>query len=157
MQKSAVQKVSSRRRINPRTLAMTAILGAVATVLMMLSFSLPVIPSFVKLDFSELPALIAAFALGPASGVGVCFLKNLINLTMSSTAGVGELCNFLLGVTFVVPAGLVYKYRKDRWGALWGSLLGAVVMAVLTWRVTVVNFPATLPRSTDRYASRRGS
>ena len=142
MQKSAVQKVSSRRRINPRTLAMTAILGAVATVLMMLSFSLPVIPSFVKLDFSELPALIAAFALGPASGVGVCFLKNLINLTMSSTAGVGELCNFLLGVTFVVPAGLVYKYRKDRWGALWGSLLGAVVMAVLSFPI---NYWITYP------------
>ena len=142
MQKSAVQKVSSRRRINPRTLAMTAILGAVATVLMMLSFSLPVIPSFVKMDFSELPALIAAFALGPASGVGVCFLKNLINLTMSSTAGVGELCNFLLGVTFVVPAGLVYKYRKDRWGALWGSLLGAVVMAVLSFPI---NYWITYP------------
>ena len=64
--------------------------------LMFLSFSLPVIPSFVKLDFSELPALIAAFSMGPASGVAVCFLKNLINLAMSSTAGVGELCNFLL-------------------------------------------------------------
>ena len=130
MQKSAVQNSPGRKRVNPRTLAMTAILGAVATVLMFLSFSLPVIPSFVKLDFSELPALIAAFSMGPASGVAVCFLKNLINLAMSSTAGVGELCNFLLGVTFVVPAGLFYKLRKDRWGALWGSLLGAVVAGI---------------------------
>lgn len=142
MQKSAVQNSPGRKRVNPRTLAMTAILGAVATVLMFLSFSLPVIPSFVKLDFSELPALIAAFSMGPASGVAVCFLKNLINLAMSSTAGVGELCNFLLGVTFVVPAGLFYKLRKDRWGALWGSLLGAVVMAAMSFPI---NYFITYP------------
>ena len=143
MQKSAVQKVSSRRRINPRTLAMTAILGAVATVLMMLSFSLPVIPSFVKLDFSELPALIAAFSMGPVSGVVVCFIKNLVNLAMSTTGGVGELCNFLMGVTFVVPAGLLYKFRKDRWGALWGSLLGAVIMAAMSFPINLyISYPA---------------
>ena len=143
MQKSAVQKVSSRRRINPRTLAMTAILGAVATVLMMLSFSLPVIPSFVKLDFSELPALIAAFSMGPVSGVVVCFIKNLVNLAMSTTGGAGELCNFLMGVTFVVPAGLLYKFRKDRWGALWGSLLGAVIMAAMSFPINLyISYPA---------------
>ncbi len=142
MQKSAVQNSPGRKRVNPRTLAMTAILGAVATVLMFLSFSLPVIPSFVKLDFSELPALIAAFSMGPASGVAVCFMKNLINLAMSSTGGVGELCNFLMGVTFVVPAGLFYKLRKDRWGALWGSLLGAVVMAAMSFPI---NYFITYP------------
>ena len=147
MQKSAVQNSPGRKRVNPRTLAMTAILGAVATVLMFLSFSLPVIPSFVKLDFSELPALIAAFSMGPASGVAVCFLKNLINLAMSSTAGVGELCNFLLGVTFVVPAGLFYKLRKDRWGALWGSLLGAVVMAAMSFPI---NYFITTERRTKK-------
>ena len=75
-------------------------------------------------------------------GVAVCFLKNLINLAMSSTAGVGELCNFLLGVTFVVPAGLFYKLRKDRWGALWGSLLGAVVMAAMSFPI---NYFITYP------------
>lgn len=122
---------------------MTAILSAVATVLMFLSFSLPIVPSFIKLDFSELPALIAAFSMGPVSGVVVCFIKNLVNLAMSTTGGVGELCNFLMGVTFVVPAGLLYKFRKDRWGALWGSLLGAVIMAAMSFPINLyISYPA---------------
>ena len=132
-----------QKKVNVRWLAVTAILGAVAAVLMMLSISVPLIPSFVKLDFSELPALIASFALGPVSGVVVCFIKNLVNLTMSTTGGAGELCNFLMGVTFVVPAGLLYKFRKDRWGALWGSLLGAVIMAAMSFPINLyISYPA---------------
>lgn len=131
-----------QKKVNVRKIAMTAILSAVATVLMFISFSLPIIPSFIKLDFSELPALIAAFSMGPVSGVVVCFIKNLVNLAMSTTGGVGELCNFLMGVTFVVPAGLLYKFRKDRWGALWGSLLGAVVMAVMSFPINYfISYP----------------
>lgn len=117
----------------PRThkLAVTAMLSAAATVLMALDFPIPfLIPPFVKMDFSELPALLAAFSLGPASGVLVCLVKNLVNLLMSSTNGVGELCNFLLGACFVIPAGLLYRYKKTRWGAIAGSLTGAAVMAV---------------------------
>jgi riboflavin transporter FmnP len=106
-------------------------LSAAAAVLMFLDFPIPfLIPPFVKMDFSELPALLATFSLGPASGVVVCLVKNLVNLTMSSTQGVGELCNFLLGVCFVIPAGLVYKYKKTRSGALVGALVGAAAMAV---------------------------
>lgn len=132
-----------QKKVNVRKIAMTAILSAVATVLMFISFSLPIIPSFIKLDFSELPALIAAFSMGPVSGVVVCFIKNLVNLAMSTTGGVGELCNFLMGVTFVVPAGLLYKFRKDRWGALWGSLLGAVIMALTSFPINLyISYPA---------------
>lgn len=132
-----------QKKVNVRKIAMTAILSAVATVLMFISFSLPIIPSFIKLDFSELPALIAAFSMGPVSGVVVCFIKNLVNLAMSTTGGAGELCNFLMGVTFVVPAGLLYKFRKDRWGALWGSLLGAVIMAAMSFPINLyISYPA---------------
>lgn len=114
-----------------RKLAVIAMLSAVATVLMALSFPIPfLIPTFVKMDFSELPALLAAFSMGPVSGVAVCLIKNLVNLFSSTTNGVGELCNFLLGVCLVVPAGLIYKYKKTRGGALMGALIGAVVMAV---------------------------
>ena len=62
-------------------IAVTAILSAAATVLMFLSFPIPfLIPPFIKMDFSELPALLAAFSMGPLSGVMVCLVKNLINL-----------------------------------------------------------------------------
>ena len=120
---------TASRRV--RALAVTAMLSAAATVLMALDFPIPfLIPPFVKMDFSELPALLAAFALGPASGAAVCLVKNLVNLAMSSTQGVGELCNFLLGICFVVPAGLIYRFKRTRSGALIASLTGAAVMAV---------------------------
>ena len=83
------------------------------------------------MDFSELPALLAAFSMGPISGVAVCLIKNLINLLFTTTGGVGELCNFLMGVCFVLPAGWIYKLKKSRSGALLASIVGAVSMAVL--------------------------
>lgn len=114
-------------------IAVTAILSAVATVLMFISFPIPfLIPPFVKMDFSELPALLAAFSMGPLSGVMVCLVKNLINLLFTTTSGVGELCNFLLGVCFMIPAGWIYKVRRTRSGALLASGVGAVAMAVLS-------------------------
>ena len=125
-----------------RKIAVTGILGAISTVLMMLSFSVPFMPSFIKFDFSELPALIAAFSMGPVSGVAVCLIKNLINLPMTTTSGVGELSNFLLGACFVLPAGLIYKYRKTRMSAALSSLLGAFVMAAVS---LPVNYFLTYP------------
>ena len=118
-----------RKRIPLRYITATAVLSALSTVLMMLSFSVPFMPSFLKLDFSELPALIASFSMGPVSGVLVCLIKNLLNLPFSTTGGVGELCNFLLGACFVLPAGLIYRFRKNRRTALLAALLGALAMA----------------------------
>ncbi len=121
-----------RARVNVRKLTMTAMLSAVATVLMFLSFNVPLMPSFIKLDFSELPALIASFAFGPVCGVTVCLVKNLVNLLFTTTGGVGELSNFLLGACFVLPAGLIYKLHKGRRSALIGSLIGAAAMSVVS-------------------------
>ena len=118
-------------KANTRSIVMTALLGAVASVLMFFSFSVPFMPSFIKMDLSEMPALIAAFSMGPLSGAAVCLIKNVVNVFSTTTAGVGELCNFLLGVAFVVPAGFIYKFKKNRLGALIGSLTGSVAMAVI--------------------------
>ena len=123
---------NTKSRINIRKMTMTALLGALATVLMFISFKVPLMPSFISIDFSELPALIAAFSMGPLSGVIVCLIKNLVNLFASQTGGVGELSNFLLGCCFVLPAGLIYRYKKTQLGALIGALAGAVCMAVVS-------------------------
>lgn len=122
----------SGSRVNARYLTMTAMLSAIAFILMFLEFSVPFIPSFVKLDLSELPALIGTFALGPVSGVLICLIKNILHLLITTTGGVGELSNFVLGAAFVLPAGLIYRNRKNRRSALIGSLAGAVVMAVIS-------------------------
>lgn len=114
-----------------RKLTGIAMLSAVSVVLSFLSFPVPLMPSFIKLDFAELPALIASYAYGPISGLAVCLVKNLIALMKTSSGGIGTLCNFLLGAAFVVPAGIVYKKKRTRSGALIGALIGALTMTVL--------------------------
>lgn len=118
--------------ISVRALTVTAMLSAMAFILMFLDFSVPFMPAFIKMDVSELPALIAAFSLGPVYGAIVCLIKNLIHLLQTSTGGVGELSNFLLGVFFVVPAGWIYKVKKTKKGAVIGALIGAVCMGLLS-------------------------
>ncbi len=115
-----------------RVLVVTAMMSAVATVLMFLEFPVPLVPSFIKMDLSELPALLTAFLFGPLPGVAVCLVKNLINLLTTYSGGVGELANFLLGVCFVLPAGWVYRVRQSRGGALLGALAGAAAMALIS-------------------------
>ena len=121
------------KKINVRALVVTAIMGAIGFVLMLLEFPLPfIIPSFIKFDFSELPALITAFALGPWYGVGVCLIKNLLHLIDTHSMGVGELANFLLGAVFVCVAGYIYKAGKTRKSALISCIIGAAGMAAVS-------------------------
>ncbi len=120
----------SKRNAQIRAMVVTAILAAMSYILAMMSFSVPFMPSFIKLDVSELPALIGSFSLGPVYGVLICLIKNLLGLMNSSTNGIGELSNFLLGAMFVFPAGLLYQRNKTRKGAIIGSLIGAICMAV---------------------------
>lgn len=128
-------KTTATRRVstNVRKLAVIAMLSALAAVIQLFEIPVPaLIPEFVKLDFSELPALIASFVISPLAGIPVCLIKNIIKLTTTNSAGVGELCNFLLGVAMVVPAGYIYKYRKTRGMALIACLIGCIVSAVLS-------------------------
>lgn len=138
--------VTTRNRTNTniRKIAVTAVLAALAAVIQLLEIPVPMlIPTFVKLDFSELPALIASFVISPWAGIPVCLIKNLIKLTTTSSAGVGELCNFLLGVCMVVPAGLIYHRKKTRKRALIGCLVGCVIASVLSVFVNYfISYPA---------------
>ena len=115
-----------------RKLTVVAMLAALSSVLMFISFPVPLMPGFIKFDFSELPALIASYAFGGIYGVIVCLVKNLINLPLSTTSGVGELSNFILGASFVYIAGIFYKLKKTRTGALSGALTGSASMALIS-------------------------
>ena len=136
-----VKQQSSAQSLT-RKITVTAMLSAVAAVLMMLEFPVPLMPGFIKLDISELPALLASFRLGPVYGVAVCLVKNLIKLFTTNTGGVGELANFTIGLFFVLPAGLIYKFRKSRGGAVLACLVGAVIMAVAS---LPINYYVTYP------------
>ena len=130
------------KRTNTRKLTSVAMLSAVSTVLMFFSFSVPLMPSFIKMDLSELPALIASFTFGPVSGITVCLIKNLINLFFTTTGGVGELSNFLLGTMFVAPAGFLYQKMRTKKGAMVASVIGAATMAGLS---VFTNYYITYP------------
>lgn len=121
------------RQHNVRYMTVTAMLSAVAFALMFFEFRIPfLVPSFIQMDLSELPALIGAFAMGPWYGVIICLIKNLIHLLITTTGGVGELSNFILGAAFVLPAGLIYQRKKTKKNAVIGSVLGAAFMALLS-------------------------
>lgn len=131
-QENAGANKSASKKISVRKLTGTAMLAAIAYILMFLDFSVPFMPGFIKMDLSELPALIGAFAYGPLAGVVICLIKNVIHLLITTTGGVGELSNFLLGASFVLIAGGVYRFKRTRKGALIGSIAGAVVMGLFS-------------------------
>lgn len=113
-------------------LVVTAMLTAVAFVLQYIEVSIPLVPSFLKLDFSDIPELIGAFAMGPIYGVIIAALKNLLHLPFGSSMAVGEISNFILGATFSFTAGIIYKYNKNRKGAVIGSLAGMAAMTLIS-------------------------
>ena len=121
---------TSQRRT--RYLVISAMLSAVSIVLMQFDFSVPFMPSFIKMDLSDLPALIGAYSMGPLYGVIIALVKNLLHLLRTSTGGIGELANFLLSALFVLPAGLIYQRNKTRRRAIIGAVIGAVSMAVFS-------------------------
>lgn len=119
---------------NIRKMVVSAMLSAIAVILMHLEFPLSFLPPYLKFDLGELPALIGSFALGPWWGVLICLAKNLLCVYKTATAGVGELANFLVGASFVLTAGLIYQKHKTKKSAIIAALLGTVAM-------TIVSFP----------------
>ena len=124
------------RRTKIRQLTMAAMLGAVAFVLMFISFPTPLSP-FAELDFSPVPELIGGFMLGPVGALEIVSVKILLKIVFKGTSSMytGELQAFMLSLAFVLPASLFYRGHKTKRGAVIGLVLGAVcsiVTAILT-------------------------
>ena len=120
-------KTSAARRA-----ASVGLLSAISAVLMLFELPMPFAPSFYKLDLSELPVMIGAYAFGPSVGVLIEFIKIILKLFMkgTSTAFVGELANFAVGASFVIPAATLYYSNKTKKTALMSCLLGTVFITV---------------------------
>ena len=114
-------------------MAQVGMLAAVATVLMLFEFPLPFVPSFYKLDISEIPVLLGTFAMGPVAGVMTECIKILLNFVINgtTTGGVGEIANFLIGCSLCVPAGLIYQKMHTKKGAVIGLAAGTVFMTLI--------------------------
>ena len=132
MSEQVLRNGNVMQRSRTRTITQVAMLGALAGILMNFEFPIPFLaPSFYQLDFSEIPVLVGAFAMGPVAGIFIELVKILVHLvTMGTvTAGVGDFANFLFGCTFVVPAGLIYRLHnvKSRKHAVMGMAAGTVL------------------------------
>lgn len=125
-----------------RTLVSAAMLSAVAYLLAFIEIQVPLSPTFAKMDISDLPALIAAFAFGPVSGVLVELIKNGLQLISTNTAGVGELANFLMGSALACTAGTIYNQKKSKKRALFGCITGSIAMA---FAAGILNYFVLLP------------
>ncbi len=131
-----------RKQIQLRTLTATAILSAIAFVLAFFEFPVPFSPPFARMDLSDFPALIGAFAFGPLVGVLIELIKNALQLSTTATSGVGELANFLIGASFVLSAGLIYRGRKTKKTAQAACLIASFVMGIAA---ALANYYILLP------------
>ncbi len=125
---------NSKTNVSLKTslLTKTAVLSVLAYVLMLLEFPVFFFPGFLKMDVSDLPALIGAFALGPMVGVTVELIKNILHwITASQTGGIGDLANFIVGIAWILPAAFIYRHKKDKKSAVIGMITGVIVMSVV--------------------------
>lgn len=144
VQNSHQTKEAGNKRLKTVTMAKIAVLSAVAAVLMLLEIPLFFVPSFYKLEFSEVPVLLGAFSMGPMAGVAIEGIKILINFAIDGTitAGIGEIANFLIGCSFVVPAAIIYRRNKTRKNAITGLAAGMLTMVIFS---ALMNYYVLLP------------
>lgn len=133
LEKAAQKKRGVKEPVfGTRKMAMIGMFSAIAMILHIFDFAVPFAPPFYKLDFSELPILIGTFAFGPAAGVMMEFLKILLKLCIkgTSTAFVGDLANFVIGCSFILPASVIYAFGKKKKSAIAGCIVGTVVLTL---------------------------
>lgn len=145
-----IHKGMKREVSGAQYLSICGIMAALATILIMIEIPLFFAPGFYKLDFSEIPVLIGTFTLGPVAGVVIELVKILLKLVTkgTTTAFVGDLANFIIGCSMVVPASIIYYRRKTKKNALIGMIVGAAVMTVFG---SAFNAIYLLPKFSDLY------
>lgn len=128
--KKQITAASTAHRANARTVTMTAMLAAISYLLAFLEFPVPLSPAFARMDLSDFPALVGAFAFGPVCGMMIELIKNGLQALGTSTGGIGELANFLMGGAYVLTAGMIYRYRKTKKTAWIACIISSIVMGI---------------------------
>ncbi|QZY54269.1 ECF transporter S component [Crassaminicella profunda] len=113
-------------------LTKVAILSVLAFLIMFIELPIFFLPGFLQIDFSDLPALIGGLALGPAAGIMIELIKNFLHfITKTTTGGVGEFANFLIGIALIIPASISYQKYRTKKGAMTGIVIGIVSMGIV--------------------------
>lgn len=143
---NTMENKQSRTKSASKTkkLVVAAMLGAISGVLMLLEFYMPPAPAFISMDFSDLPVILGGFILGPGVGTLIIVIKILLNFLLNGTvtAGVGELANFVLSLSYMLPAVLLYRKVRTRGGAVVSLITGTVIVSIAAVLMnTFVMFP----------------
>ena len=126
-----------------KTIAKIGVLSAIAYVLMFISVPLPIFPGFLKIDISDIPAIFGGMSLGPTAGLIIVIVKNLLQaITASTTGGVGEFANIMIGGSYVLVVCLFYRKWNNYKGVLLGGLVGIVAMTIMG---CIMNYFIMLP------------
>lgn len=136
------------KRFSIKALVAIGMLSSISYILMLLNFPIPPFPQFLMIDFSDVPALIAALIFGPAAGILVELIKNVLDYFMTGSATgvpVGHISNFIAGVLFVLPTYYVYNKLKTKKGMTFGLIAGTMIMAIV---MSVLNYIIILPAYT---------
>ncbi|MFD1928116.1 ECF transporter S component [Sporosarcina siberiensis] len=131
-----------------RRMILVAILGSIGTVLMQFNFPLPALPGFLKIDFGEIPAVLAVMTMGPVAGIGVELIKNVMHwfFTGSPTGvPVGEIANFVTGLLFILPIYYIFNKFRTTKGLATGLVIGTLAMAI---GMSFLNYVVFLPMYT---------
>ncbi|QVY63794.1 ECF transporter S component [Cytobacillus gottheilii] len=134
--------------MNVKAYVAIGMLSSIAYVLMLLNFPLPPFPNFLMIDFSDIPALIAALIFGPLAGILVELFKNILDYFMTGSATgvpVGHISNFLAGILFVLPVYYIFNRLKSKKGMTIGLISGSIIMAIM---MSVLNYIVILPAYT---------
>lgn len=139
------ERVKMSKKMNVKTYVGVGMLSSLAYILMFLNFPIPPFPTFLKIDFSDIPALIAAFVFGPLAGILVELIKNIIDyfITGSETGiPVGHMANFIAGVSFILPTYYIYNKIRSKKGMVFGLVASIALMSTL---LSLFNYFVLLP------------
>ncbi|HZJ83118.1 MAG TPA: ECF transporter S component [Clostridia bacterium] len=150
-QNSIKKPILQKEAFSLQMITKIGLLSAIAFVLMLLELPIPLFPVFLKMDISDLPALIGGFALGPVASIIIQLIKNIFHFIMKNdgTGGAGNLANFIVGISFTVPASIIYLKNKNRSGAQIGMIVGTITMAILS---SLANYYVLIPLYAKLYS-----
>ena len=136
------------KKLSSKALVAIGMLSSISYILMLLNFPIPPFPQFLMIDFSDIPALIAALIFGPVAGILVELFKNILDYFMTGSATgvpVGHIANFVAGILFVLPTYYIYNKLKTKKGMTFALVVGTIIMALT---MSVLNYFIILPAYT---------
>lgn len=134
--------MNQKSAIRTKFIVRIGMLGALSFIIMLLEFPIG-FAEFLKLDFSDIVAMIGGITMGPLAAVAIQFIKNLLKVVIiSKTAGIGELANLIVGIAYVLPATIIYHKVKSNKGLIAGLIAGSITMVVIA---CLANFFILLP------------